>query len=104
MPVTPTAATLKKYGLTKFDYLRLLDLQGGVCGLCGRPPKKRPLVVDHSHVTNEVRGLLHLPCNVSLGYYEAGLFESYIRYGSIENAAFRRGWWWAHGALVRVDA
>lgn len=89
---TPTAATLAKYGITSLDYLRLLDLQGGVCGMCGRPPGKRLLFVDHDHETGEVRGLLHAPCNMALGYHEAGVFDSYLQYGAIENAAFRRGW------------
>lgn len=87
----PTKATLRKYGLTAFDYAELYDLQGGVCGICSRPPRKRAFVVDHDHRTGEVRGLVHAPCNLALGYYEAGLFESYLGHGSIENAAFRRG-------------
>jgi len=28
------------------------------------------LQVDHCHKTNKIRGLLCLPCNVSLGYLE----------------------------------
>lgn len=37
--------------------------QGGVCAICGRPPKNTPLNVDHDHKTGLVRGLLCWHCN-----------------------------------------
>lgn len=60
------ATLLRKYGLTAQQYDKLLTLQGGVCALCGKPPKAggRKLAVDHDHKTKRVRGLLCvLPCN-----------------------------------------
>lgn len=58
----------KKYGMTQSDYDKMLDEQNGVCFLCGRPPKDgKRLVVDHSHETGRVRGLLCTTCNVGLG-------------------------------------
>ena len=67
----------RKYGLSKFnltieDYDCLLNLQNGVCAICGQEesiPNKR-LAVDHDHKTGEVRGLLCTSCNTKLGWYE----------------------------------
>jgi hypothetical protein len=60
---------LKKYGLTIEDYGRLLELQGGVCAICGVNGGKR-LAVDHCHDTGNVRGLLCFDCNVGLGKFQ----------------------------------
>lgn len=71
--------TLKyKYGISPDDYDTLLARQGGVCAICGadnvrtnRPNAGlRPLLVDHDHSTNEVRGLLCDPCNVGLSRFD----------------------------------
>ena len=53
----PTAAPV--------DYAALLAAQGGVCAICGRPPKQggRKLHVDHDHRTGRIRGLLCFTCN-----------------------------------------
>ncbi len=73
----------KKYGITLPEYEALLHIQGGVCWICGLPPKddaedgKRVLHVDHRHVKNDkrqnprstrnrVRGLLCWRCNASI--------------------------------------
>lgn len=46
------------------EYNRRLEKQGGVCAICGRPPKPdRRLCVDHNHGTKIVRGLLCQTCN-----------------------------------------
>lgn len=49
-------------------YDELLAIQGGVCALCGNPPKEggRRLHVDHDHKTLELRGLLCFRCNRAL--------------------------------------
>lgn len=54
-----------KYGLTREDWEKIRDEQGGQCALCRREPEE--LVVDHCHETNVVRGLLCRGCNVALG-------------------------------------
>jgi len=59
---------LKKYGITKDDYLRMVEEQGGVCAICGKPDSIR-LAVDHCHTTGIVRGLLCSGCNTSLGKF-----------------------------------
>ena len=63
-----------KYGISIEDYQKLNADQGGVCFICGRPPKTRSLHVDHIHTKgykkfppeqkrNYVRGLLCFQCN-----------------------------------------
>lgn len=44
-------------------YDDLLAAQGGVCAICGNPPKTRRLHIDHDHATKRVRGLLCYACN-----------------------------------------
>ena len=51
------------------------EAQGGVCKICGNPPKdklggsKEPmLVVDHDHSTGQIRGLLCNNCNVAIAH------------------------------------
>jgi hypothetical protein len=67
---------LKNYGLTPEDYQLLLDQQGGVCAICGGPPRKTKggkqdtLHIDHDHDSMQVRGLLCGPCNVGLGSFQ----------------------------------
>jgi hypothetical protein len=62
---------LTKYGLTRDDYLALLEKQGGVCASCGREDtgnhRQPELHVDHDHDTGLVRGLLCHNCNLGLG-------------------------------------
>jgi hypothetical protein len=58
------------FGITLGDYLRILDLQGGRCVICRRPPTGNRLAVDHDHATGRVRGLLCAPCNRHVGYLE----------------------------------
>ena len=51
--------------VTDGQYAELLARQGGVCAICGNPPKQggRRLNVDHDHRTGQVRGLLCFVCN-----------------------------------------
>jgi hypothetical protein len=61
-------ALKRKYGITSADYEALLSAQGGVCAICGLPPKQnKRLHVDHDHSTAQVRGLLCHNCNLILG-------------------------------------
>jgi hypothetical protein len=65
----PAARDLeRRYGLSIGQYLELLEAQGGVCAVCGKPPKDdKPLVVDHCHDGLTVDGLVHgSPCNRAL--------------------------------------
>ena len=40
---------LRKYGITLKEYKEELALHNGVCQICGKPPGKRSLHVDHDH-------------------------------------------------------
>jgi RNA polymerase-binding transcription factor DksA len=57
----------KKFGLTEEAYNQMLAAQGGVCALCGDPPGKRRLAVDHCHTSGAIRALLCANCNHVLG-------------------------------------
>jgi hypothetical protein len=60
----------RTFGISQKDYADLLARQGGGCAICGRPPKKAALHVDHDHETNAVRGLLCVGCNNALGQFK----------------------------------
>lgn len=63
------------YGLTIEEYLNMAEQQGFVCRICGKEnfPMKEcssgALVVDHDHLTGEIRGLLCHNCNRALGLF-----------------------------------
>src|SRR5262245_7691379 len=59
----------RRYGMSPLDYDALLTLQGGVCAICKKKPKRR-LVVDHCHSRHTVRGLLCHKCNIGLGMFD----------------------------------
>lgn len=63
-PTTPERMRLVRYGLTEAEYQRLLKKQKNACAIC---LGKKPLVVDHCHETNVVRGLLCSTCNSAIG-------------------------------------
>jgi len=76
MVQTPSAATLKKYGLSEPEWRAFLDAQGGVCAVCKQEPKKGRLCIDHFHAKKWkkmppdqrklwVRGLLCWRCNTT---------------------------------------
>jgi hypothetical protein len=65
----------------------MLKSQGGVCAVCGKPPKKRRLHVDHCHrrraETKEfaVRGLLCFRCNRGvISNHTLAIMRAAVRY------------------------
>lgn len=60
---------LARVGLSVEQYDRMLVEQGGVCKICGRPPKSKRLSVDHNHRTGAIRGLLCWKCNTGIGWF-----------------------------------
>ena len=66
-----TIALKRKYNLTLGEYEKMVDLQNGLCFLCGEKPSNgKPLCVDHCHTTKTVRKLLCEVCNRFLGIIE----------------------------------
>lgn len=62
-------AHLRRYGLTPEMYEAFFHSQAGVCAICGRPPQKKRLAVDHCHDSEDIRGLLCDRCNRGLGFF-----------------------------------
>lgn len=61
------------YGITIEEYKKLHKQQNGKCPGCGlkigmKTNSKNIGMVDHSHKTGAVRGLLCVKCNFALGY------------------------------------
>ena len=77
-PARDSARLMKLYKITLEKYDQMLANQAGVCRLCGTPPKRNKLSVDHDHnccpgrVTcgGCIRGLVCVPCNLALGRIE----------------------------------
>jgi len=62
-------ARIKKlYGLTKDEYMKLVDAQLSACAICETYEANHfKLHIDHCHKTNKVRGLLCGTCNQGIG-------------------------------------
>lgn len=66
-----------KFGMSYGDYARILAAQSGVCAICGRPPGRKRLSVDHDRKCCPgvrscgqcVRGLLCESCNRAVGLF-----------------------------------
>ena len=60
-----------KYNLTHEDWLAIWDNQDGKCTICGKLfENPSDACVDHSHETDEIRGLLCRQCNAALGLFK----------------------------------
>jgi hypothetical protein len=72
----------RKFGMTAAEYEQMFNAQNGVCAICGEPPRKIRLHVDHDHKTGKVRGLLCFFCNSRLAHIEdiewRSLAEKYL--------------------------
>lgn len=62
---------MRVYGITVEDYDALLATQDNKCAICqvGADENGRLLDVDHCHITGEVRGLLCVRCNSTIGKF-----------------------------------
>jgi hypothetical protein len=67
---------LARYGLTPEEFDAKLEAQGGMCAVCGKPPKPdgiraaSQLHQDHDHLTGLNRDLLCSTCNYGLGQFK----------------------------------
>ena len=58
------------YGLSKEEYCRLMDMQGGRCAICNILITARENAqVDHDHETGRIRGILCFCCNTAIGKF-----------------------------------
>lgn len=75
---------LRRKGLQRADYDRVIAAQGKTCGICGGPPdgRWRRYNIDHCHKTGRLRGLLCTNCNRGLGHFKDSprLLELAIKY------------------------
>jgi Recombination endonuclease VII len=55
----------RRYGITLEQLREMQVRQNNACAICRRTDCE--LVLDHDHVTGELRGLLCIPCNLILG-------------------------------------
>jgi hypothetical protein len=58
------------------EYAQLLANQNYGCGICSE--RTRLLVVDHDHITKEIRGLLCYSCNSWLGHHLDRYHRDYV--------------------------
>lgn len=74
----PRFSTISKYNMASWEYISLLERQGGVCAICLGDNNGRSLVIDHDHSCcsgktscgNCVRKLLCSNCNTGLGMFK----------------------------------
>tara|TARA_B100002052_G_scaffold296402_1_gene324714 strand:- start:171 stop:452 length:282 start_codon:yes stop_codon:yes gene_type:complete len=69
-----------RYGLTLEQVADMILDQNCACAICGA--NDRDLVVDHCHVSNNIRGMLCNPCNLALGKFGDNIhtLENAIKY------------------------
>lgn len=58
------------YDLSVEQYKAMVTAQNNKCAICNKEPKNSRLCVDHSHSTEEIRGLLCHKCNRAIGLLE----------------------------------
>lgn len=71
-----------EYNISLEDYAELFYKQNGVCAICGKTQKGKPLFVDHDHSSGKIRGLLCGICNTALGGFrdKIVLLQEAIKY------------------------
>lgn len=72
---------LRKYGLTKEQFLEKMSSQNNSCEICNRPFAGTPYI-DHCHTTGITRGLLCSQCNTGFGLFreDVAVFKKCIAY------------------------
>lgn len=67
-PCSSMASTASRYGLSVKKLKEILATANGKCSLCHTPSQN--LVVDHSHTSGGIRGILCNSCNVAIGLFK----------------------------------
>lgn len=75
----------RRYGLSKEQYLSMIEQQGGKCAICETTEPSSAyaaLYVDQDHSTGDIRGLLCWRCNIGIGYLkdDIALLQASIDY------------------------
>ena len=61
----------QRYGITKAEYEEMLVAQNNECAICRKPLHgHKNAHIDHDHVSGNVRGVLCMSCNLSLGKFD----------------------------------
>lgn len=60
-----------EYKLTEDQFYDLLEEQDNRCAIC---KEEKRLIVDHDHISKEVRGLLCYSCNTALGIFKEDMY------------------------------
>jgi hypothetical protein len=70
-----------RYGITRKEYLEILNKQNNKCAICGKPRQNhsRNFALDHNHKTGKIRGIVCDGCNYGIGFLENHIDE-YIKY------------------------
>lgn len=62
---------IRTYGITINEYEKMSIRQNHLCAICKEvSDTNRKLVVDHDHITGDIRGLLCGRCNKSIGLFK----------------------------------
>lgn len=78
------AQLITRYGITEKQFTELYEKQRGRCPICEKPlpPIENTFdnCVDHNHVTNIVRGILHRRCNLIVGFAQNPLIGAALKF------------------------
>lgn len=69
---------VRKFGITISRLEEMKEEQDNKCAICGNPPHRRDLHIDHDHKTGKVRALLCHFCNAGLGYFRDDVDRMYL--------------------------
>ena len=83
------ASYRKNFGITLDDYNTMLVKQGGVCAVCGNPPKENKLSVEHCHQWKYVK--IHTEKNVQGDWVSIAAYrnQTYKSWGQKKNQAIQ---------------
>ena len=77
-----------QYGISNDEFAAMVAAQNGECLFGHAVPETEKLVVDHSHSTGKVRGILCSSCNLAIGHFREDIsrLEAAIAYLKLHNS------------------